>query len=62
MGEQRIDQTTLGAVPEGALAELAADEPPPSPLDALDMGADETDVLLVPYGASNLRMAGLPWY
>ena len=39
----------------------AADEPPPSPLQASQLGLG-TDVLLVPYGASNLRMAGLPWF
>ena len=49
------------AVPAWASSKSAADEPPPSPLDASRLG-DATDVLLVPYGASNLRMAGLPWY
>jgi len=49
------------AVPTWASSKSAADEPPPSPLDASQLG-DATNVLLVPYGASNLRMAGLPWF
>ena len=40
----------------------ATDEPPPSPLPPSQLGQGDTDVLLVPYGASNLRMAGLPWF
>ena len=48
-------------VPDWTSHHSAADEPPPSPVDASQLG-DQTDVLLVPYGASNLRMSGLPWY
>ena len=50
------------AVPGWTSRHSAADEPPPSPLESSQLSASETEVLLVPYGASNLRMAGLPWY
>ena len=50
------------AVPGWTSSRSAADEPPASPLSASELGSDETNILLVPYGASNLRMAGLPWY
>jgi len=49
------------AVPSWTSSKSAADEPPPSPLDTSALGTT-TDVLLVPYGASNIRMAGLPWF
>lgn len=49
-------------VPGWLASHNAADEPPPSPLSGSQLGAATTDVLLVPYGASNLRMAGLPWF
>ena len=50
------------AVPGWTSSRSAADEPPPSPLDASQLDPKETEVLLVPYGASNLRMSGFPWY
>jgi len=42
----------------------AADEPPPSPLNcsSLNLGCGKPiKVTMVPYGTTNLRMAGLPW-
>ena len=50
------------ALPSWNASRSAADEPPPSPLKPSQLGGVETEVLLVPYGASNLRMSGLPWY
>jgi uncharacterized protein len=38
----------------------AADEPPPSPVEGASSVPLE-DVVLVPYGATELRMSALPW-
>lgn len=52
----RLNNWVAGANP------LAADEPPASPVQctAATCGAD-AKLLLVPYAATNIRMAGLPW-
>ena len=42
----------------------AAEEPPRSPIECKTVKGgcgQETTVTLVPYGATNLRMSGLPW-
>lgn len=42
----------------------AAAEPPTSPVDCASIAggcSDEVVITLVPYGATNLRMSGLPW-
>jgi hypothetical protein len=43
----------------------AAEEPPASPVDCASVAGgcgDVTEVTLVPYGSTNLRMSGLPWF
>jgi hypothetical protein len=40
----------------------AAAPPPPSPLAADRLEGEETELELIPYGCTNLRMTELPWY
>ena len=55
-------EATARRLPAWKEATNAAAEPPASPVDCtvLECGAPEK-ITLVPYGATNLRMAGLPW-
>jgi len=51
-------------LPAWVEATNAAEEPPHSPVDCNVISGGcgkETTVILVPYGATNLRMSGLPW-
>jgi hypothetical protein len=54
------------ALPRWRETYKAAAEPPPSPVDMAAHGAvgkagEAVDVMLVPYGATELRMAAMPW-
>ncbi len=40
----------------------AAAPPPPSPLPPESLEGEETELELIPYGCTNLRMTELPWY
>ena len=55
-------EATARKLPAWKEATNAANEPPPSPVDCVAQrcGAPEK-ITLVPYGATNLRMSGLPW-
>jgi len=59
-----VIQATAKQLPGWHEESNAAAEPPASPVDCSVLAGgcgEETQVTLVPYGSTNLRMSGLPW-
>jgi hypothetical protein len=50
------------AVRGWTIAHAAAAPPPGSPVGAESLAGQETELVLLPYGCTNLRVTELPWY